>query len=268
MQINRQTYEEFFILYIDDELNSEQKRAVEDFIKENPDLAQELSLLKETIAVPDPGIIFEHKGSLYKEEDERKVIPFNWYRFAAAAIILLAFTIFGWLYLSEKQNPAPIIATVEKQDKIVTDEDPTKVEDPRTTNAIVETKVPAEPVKDVNPVAGKPIIKKTGDKEIKETEQVVINEPIINNTIPEPAEIEGEIVYATPEKEIIDVAVSAREINKKEEEVNTIHYAKVEPDDANTDMIYFANTTLPKKTKLRGVFRKASRFLDKVTSLQ
>ena len=41
MIINRHNYEECFILYWDNELTASQKQAVENFVKENPDLQEE-----------------------------------------------------------------------------------------------------------------------------------------------------------------------------------------------------------------------------------
>ena len=45
MQINRHNYEEYFILYMDNELGSTERRMVEDFVKLHPDLQEELDML-------------------------------------------------------------------------------------------------------------------------------------------------------------------------------------------------------------------------------
>ncbi len=49
MKINRHNYEEFFLLYIDGELCAADGKVVEDFVLANPDLLEELKLLKQTI---------------------------------------------------------------------------------------------------------------------------------------------------------------------------------------------------------------------------
>lgn len=68
MIINRHNYEEFFLLYVDKELNPEEQAAVEIFIGRNPDLAEELNILQQT-TLHNTNIPFEQKNSLYKKEN-------------------------------------------------------------------------------------------------------------------------------------------------------------------------------------------------------
>lgn len=65
MNINRHTYEEYFLLYIDNELTVQERNAVEVFIQQNPDLKQELILLQESMLTADT-IIFTDKEGLLK----------------------------------------------------------------------------------------------------------------------------------------------------------------------------------------------------------
>ena len=64
MSINRHNYEEFFILYWDNELTASQKQAIENFVNENPDLQDEFRILGETRFVPDKNLQFEGKEFL------------------------------------------------------------------------------------------------------------------------------------------------------------------------------------------------------------
>jgi hypothetical protein len=66
MKINRHNYEEYFILYLDNELGSEDRRQVETFAQENPDLKAELDLLLQSKLTPDTDIAFADKDSLMR----------------------------------------------------------------------------------------------------------------------------------------------------------------------------------------------------------
>ena len=74
MKINTTNYEEYFLLYIDNELSAEQKLAVEDFIQENPVHQKELELLKQTLLAPEH-IEFEDKILLYRLEEMEASLP-------------------------------------------------------------------------------------------------------------------------------------------------------------------------------------------------
>ncbi len=68
MNINRNNYEEYFLLYIDNELNAAEKKEVELFLQTNTDLQIEMDIFKNTIFQSDD-IIFPDKGQLIKEEE-------------------------------------------------------------------------------------------------------------------------------------------------------------------------------------------------------
>jgi cytoskeletal protein RodZ len=68
MMINRDNYEEFFLLYVDNELTEADKKAVESFLQQNPDLAEELGMLMHLRLRADEEIIFENKQLLRRSE--------------------------------------------------------------------------------------------------------------------------------------------------------------------------------------------------------
>jgi hypothetical protein len=88
MEINRNNYETFFLLYLDRELNPSEMSEVERFVNENADLENEFSLLRKTILVPAQ-TVFDHKELLFRKEDKRRVIPIYWTRIAAAVAVLV-----------------------------------------------------------------------------------------------------------------------------------------------------------------------------------
>ena len=65
MNINRHNYEEFFILYMDNELSVEERRLVEDFVAEYPDLKEELDQLMQFKLQPE-AIELPGKEELWK----------------------------------------------------------------------------------------------------------------------------------------------------------------------------------------------------------
>ena len=66
MNINRYNYEEFFILYLDNELDAEDRREVENFAGQHPDLKEELDILMQSKLTPDEHITFTDKDSLMR----------------------------------------------------------------------------------------------------------------------------------------------------------------------------------------------------------
>ena len=65
MNINRHNYENFFLLYIDNELSAAEKTAVDIFVQENPDLKAELDMLSMTSLSPEQ-MTFPGKEKLFK----------------------------------------------------------------------------------------------------------------------------------------------------------------------------------------------------------
>jgi len=93
MNLTRHNYEEYFILYLDNELKAEECAQVQQFIRENPDLEEELLTLQKALLDPEEVYFFADKASLYREEAvSRAPIIHIWRRriSAAAAVLLLA----------------------------------------------------------------------------------------------------------------------------------------------------------------------------------
>jgi hypothetical protein len=67
MNINRNNYESFFLLYVDNELSATERNALELFVQENTDLQEELDMLKLSIVKADD-IFFIKKDKLFKPE--------------------------------------------------------------------------------------------------------------------------------------------------------------------------------------------------------
>src|SRR5687767_13433665 len=70
MNINRDNYEEYFVLYIDKELNAAERAAVQNFVEQNPDLKPELEMLEQTIMPAESNETFANKELLFRKETE------------------------------------------------------------------------------------------------------------------------------------------------------------------------------------------------------
>ncbi len=67
LKVERHNYEEYFLLYVDNELNAEQRLAVENFIAQNEDLRPAFEMLQQA-TLPLVDIHFNQKDSLLKKE--------------------------------------------------------------------------------------------------------------------------------------------------------------------------------------------------------
>ena len=286
MQLNRQSYEEFFLLYADGELSHANKKAVEEFVQENPDLADEFAIVQETIFHPDESVIFEDKELLYRsEEEERRIVYMRWLRISAAAAIMIALTVVGWLFVDRKEMHHQPVAMKQSPVKaadsapkntigIVTDSNKSNpdinITRQSTEAAESEQKLP-------NPAPRTHTVNRTFSDKTHKTINDTKKEEATEESIPEP---EVALQTEPPTHEVantdaalapIDVTVRPHAIEQKQEDApgnSTFAKATYDDEPEKNDMIYFANTSLTKKTKLREIFRKTTRYIDRVTSLQ
>ncbi len=102
--INDSNFEEWLLLYIDDELTGQQKITVEEFLVSHPTAKTELELLQKTIMHSEPAVIFPNKEILYRREEKVPVIGFPWRRIAVAASLLLAISTAAYLVFNDNGN--------------------------------------------------------------------------------------------------------------------------------------------------------------------
>ena len=68
--ITRDNYEEFFLLYTDNELSAAERHEVERFVADHPDLREEWEALLQCRLSPDTHLAFPDRESLLKPELE------------------------------------------------------------------------------------------------------------------------------------------------------------------------------------------------------
>jgi hypothetical protein len=283
--VNELNCEEYFVLYGDDELTKEQKEYTEQFVYRHPEQQQNFELMLEAKLVADHSIVFPDKKSLMRSEKDDRVIPFRWSRVAVAAAVLLFMGGFGWYYFSQQgTKSSPTIAQVDssKNNQKKTDDNtsiPQVANNDKKNQNTIAPDVNREniSVEESTSLSAKQMIAKKSKYEkksgapsnISTVKDVPQETPDLakNDVKVEPAtEIDGteEVAITKPS---VNATIGDRDLNmmaKKYASENNV--AAIESEDDNT--VYVANTSVSKKNKLRGVFRKASRIFEKATNIQ
>ncbi len=254
------TYEDYFLLYIDNELSNKEKQDVELFVLQHPTLQDEFLILQKTILTKET-FIFTNKDLLYKkEENEKPVIFFNWSRLAVAAT-LVAFIFSIWMLVpnnSLKQSTQQIA---------------------KVKNTIIPTVIKTAPIISSDVVTVKPInstatLNRFNKKESRRNIQnEIVNTP--NETVASNKKIispENTQLESSNSKLITEVVNTAASINDITEKNKAIAAAVInEPEqpriikqavykeldtDESSNSLYVGSLEI-NKDKLRGFFRKA-----------
>jgi hypothetical protein len=289
--ITRDNYEEFFLLYVDNELSATDRRLVERFVADNPDMGEEWeSLLQcrleperfifpgkeelikeeenpwpEKIFEPDMTIVFPGKESLYRKEKHRRVVLYPWWRVAAAALILIAAG--GYFFLPVKKQDSRLAAGVSRKKD-------TPAVTPATTAALyptesTEKKKPEEKQEKPRENQTKPVpaIKKKTDPAVaqimskEKTPEIRAVEPtVLPQQVTRPEE---HSIAAVDPGEIARPLTAPEEIISKENSSFATQALLNNATTANDDNNYGAEPASQKKNKLRGIFRRASRVFEK-----
>jgi len=108
-EITAHNQEAYFLLYVDNELNSETNNKVETYVLQHPASQELFTELKQTRLVPE-AIVFPNKSVLYqKEKTEKPVFYIRLQRLVAAAVIT-GLAILAWNILPEKTSSLQSIA--------------------------------------------------------------------------------------------------------------------------------------------------------------
>lgn len=113
-------YELLFVRYLDGELNDEERVLTERFLKGHPQYQPSFDALQSTRLEPDMNVVFPDKKLLYRKE--AKVIAFNIWRYAAAAVLVGALLWVG-IDIFQVEPVQPIAVqdenTAPKQEQVV-----------------------------------------------------------------------------------------------------------------------------------------------------
>lgn len=296
--ITADNYEEWFSLYIDDELTADQKIAVEQFITANPSAANELALYEKTKLQPEE-IVFANKELLYRKEEKVRRIPVMWWR-VAAAVLILAIGLTTIIVLNNSSS-------VDKTDPVAKNnntEEPIKKEAPVVTkqddqqnikeenkqlplqsisndveNAIANNSAKQSTTTDKknNSVAIK--LKEVLPTSVKKEEEVLANnDSKQTNNLPQPTNNRNFNTATTAD--VNEKAIASNNIQKENTtDKNPLTNSKVtntstppsdytnasfDPNQKSDDAL---DQSTGKKSKLRGFFRKVTRTFEKRTNI-
>lgn len=285
--INATNYEEFFLLYVDDELTTAERREVEKFAAGNPAMQQELKLLLQTKAQPEHAIVFPDKSLLYKQpEKDRKPVVFMWKRVVAvAAMLLVALGIF-WI---TNRQPANEVAQADKENKT---QQVQGTKEQQENNQLAVDKQVQQPVivpgnddntqdeqlankeekKSATP-SNKPQ-RRFETQDNNDKQQLAVND---NNKQNQP-----EVNVVDSDRPLINTGIATVTNNTTGSNIGTrVESAHLTPAaQAKGEMVSYAVNTVEdnnpeeafgpvgvKKNKLRGLFRKVTRVFEKTTNL-
>jgi anti-sigma factor RsiW len=278
-------YEEWLVLYMDNELSGEQKVTVEQFIANNSSVKEELALLQRTKLQPEE-IIFADKASLYRREEKVRSMPVRWWRLAVAAVLLLGVGITTAILVNKKSTAGSTeIVKGTTPEKKTTPENPPVIL--KESNSPVNENIVAN-----NNQSTSPVLKQAGNNNTiaKEKNNAVKNQlPTIVTT----NRVKEEPVVATTNKPTNDLPVPLNNPNiirndatnksiasdntsKENKEQNPLTNPVVTTQNpSSSDIVYASNNNTDadfdqpdsKKNKNRGFFRKLARTFEKRTDI-
>jgi hypothetical protein len=272
--INHNNYEEYFLLYADNELNADEKKMVEEFVSSNQALRQEFELLLITQVGPDDNIVFPNKEILYKKS-ERRIVFLPWMRIAAAAAVLLLIGLF--LFNNTGKSPVQPISNANGNKK-------------PDTNNIAENK---KEIKKIEPTVTSPLtdslnITNTTSKKLAVKNEVKkMNGKKNKNIDTKQYQQQSKQDVALQTVDSSEQIIAAAKIDKPVQKVNEGKKSEItapsitsstanlvaltstdnidtnsNPDSDDKGNLYIGNTST-KKNKFRGFFRKVSRAFNK-----
>lgn len=271
--VNLTNHEEYFVQYADDELSNEEKAATEQFVYTHPELQAEFELIQRVKMSADAHIVFPDKQRLYRTESGkiRPLFPI-WTRYAAAALVLLALGLF-WItnsthtvtpannnQVAVTDPPTPAKPEKEESNQVIPQETARPVLAARESGA-KNTEAPSLPVD-------------------KESHRLVQPLAVTTKTSVSPS-MKASMPSASDEKPLPSIgtvannleepiAGSITKIDLTQRETTII---PVQPstqpvlvalnDNSREDIVFVPGKEVIRKTPLRGLLRKAGRFIDK-----
>lgn len=268
--INDSNYEEYFVLYADDELTVEEKDRVDQFVYTHPQFRASFDLIQKAKLQPDTRIEFPDKASLYRTEGDEKIVSIRWWKLAAAAVLLLFLSGVAWYFVSDKKSPEMVVTDPVHQEPSQKNREP----QPRAAEDIVkdspvtrEIEIQEKPVRTQQYVAKRILAPKSDEPQTLQVSKTADISPAARNI-----QIVSDVVQEKPEVSIAKIESPASIALQAKPKVVDEAVGPVEENPyayaASDNEIEILNTSISKKSRLRGLLRKVSRVVEKTTSIE
>lgn len=278
-------YEQWLLLYIDNELTAAQRAAVEDFAAAHPEVKEELEILQHTKVQPENAIVFPFKDSLYRKEEKATVVTIRWWRMAAAAAVLLAVSLIG--FYTFNNSTEPVTGGIAETPGMTTGPagSSPKSEQAPTRPAIHNDSPVIDPLQEQMNIAARPIQKHTppaGNRKTPANPQQETIDPAIalpnernRNNLPQPLGNPNVRTLTEPNKHMAINDPAQRPLTDPKENNRSLPVTS----DKTQPFIQTANTSTEggdmadagqpeKKARFRGLLRKITRTIEKNTNIK
>ena len=273
--IDLNNYEEWLVMYIDNELDAEQRKNVEQFAIQHPQVREELTLLKQTKLQPEQEVVFPGKELLFRRTEKVRVIYFNWRRIAVAAVLLIAVGTTALIVYNNKptMQAEEIVSAPIKEQKTITPVVTNKETNPKVDQPVIANNVQqalAQTTKQKSPESTKKNFianKKLHNSlpEVKKEDAVVAdNNQKQSNNLPKP------LNPVNTNTDVVKESVAANNNIQKPLTKDLVTTSTPQPSQAvynpavNDEDL---NQSGGKKSKLRGLLRKVTRTFEKNTNI-
>jgi hypothetical protein len=252
-RLGAETIDESLLLYIDNELDNNNKKRVELEIRNNRNFKKQFEQLKAVKLDPSEKIICDFKSELYRNETARR--PLAWMRVAAIALLLIGAG--SLVILNNKGTVEPPVAKIpDNPGTKPTETDPAITEPQKqilaTENSVRKNFTKATEVKD------EPVQIDQPDKNTPPENLIASNATTDNSalTVVDPREKTTAIIGGEPQEIINSNPVTIANISPYNSIAGT--------SSAITSGVVTADD---KQGSVRGLLRKATRFIERRTGI-
>ncbi len=289
-EIHTGNYEDYFLLYVDNELTSDDRVKLETYVLQHPELQPAFTLLTQTRLEPET-LVFADKALLYRKEEKKPVVFYLRWQAMGIAASLIGFAFLLWTQFADKRTNI-LLPSAARLEKINTP--PVQEQTPSRENTVTASVDKPDNTQAVTKPGGN----KVANKEAPQ--QTITDRPLANTTDNTAADISFPIqtdIHSIQKTEIISGSYDRQDIakapvqkislsnhpiaaiesnltetnenvsNPKEALAQEIVYKEIDISSDEARKTLLLGSLELNKDKLRGFFRKAGNIFRSKTKL-